>query len=168
MTEKRAKWHWKQYAAALFAAVWLGAFSYRYVDPSSRHARMVLSHFPQQQVTSITIEPANSGSLATIAHPLTIKDAEAIHSFAAMFSHLVEHNPEHPNVTQEVMLRIQTKDTLLVGRLKQSNNDGTYFYCMSNIPNGWIFGTYRAPQGKELFDLIRAREKAGAYPPAQP
>lgn len=168
MSEKWARWHWKRYTAAAFAVVWLGAFSYRYVDPSSRHARMVLSHFPQQEVTSITIEPAGSKGLVTIAHPLTIEDAEAIHSFAVAFSHLVERNPEHPDITQEVMLRIQTKDTLLVGRLKQSSNDGTYFYCMSNIPNGWIFGTYLVPHGKELFDLIRAREKAGAYPPAQP
>lgn len=165
MTEKRAKWHWKQYAAALTAVVWLGAFSYRYVAPSSRHARMALSHFPQQQITSITIEPANSEGPATIAHPLIIKDAEAIHSFAAMFSHLVERNPEHPNVTQEVMLRIQTKSTLLIGRLKQSDNDGTYFYCMSNVPNGLIYGTYQVPQGKELFNLIRAREKAQTYQP---
>jgi hypothetical protein len=63
-------------------------------------------------------------------------------------------SPEHPQVTQAVVLSIHMEGRVIGGYLEESSNDGTTFYYMSKINTRWVFGTYRIPNGEHIFDLI--------------
>jgi len=146
---------WIRYVAYAFAIIWLGAFSYRYINPTSREDRVILSNLSSREILSISIEPARSGYPTVVTQPVVIKDRQAIAAFSKALSQMSGHNPEHPKVTRAAILRIQLKDRVLGGYLEESSNDGTVFYCMSSVTTGWVYGTYLVPGGSELFNLIK-------------
>ncbi len=127
---------------------------YRNVNPSAREGRARLANLTAQPIVSIRLEPVDFKP--TIAAPIDVTDRESIAALAAALSHLPEHNPNHPHATKAVIVRIRFPDREIGGTLQLTSNDGTTFYYMSDIENGWVFGTYLVPHGEAVFDLIAA------------
>jgi hypothetical protein len=155
---------WVAYAGCLFAIIWLGTFSYRYINPTSREDRAILSSLASHEILSIRIEPARHGYPSAVTRPTAIDDKQTIAAFSKALSRMSSRNPEHPKVTRAAILRIQFKDRVLGGYLEESSNDGTTFYCMSNVTSGWVFGTYSIPDGGALFDAIDQLATASTAP----
>jgi hypothetical protein len=155
---------WVRFVLIGFAAIWLGVFLYRYINPTARAGRAVLGNLSSQEILSLSIEPARSGYPTLVTEPIVVRDRQAISVFANALSQMPTHNPEHPNVTQAVILRIQLKDRVIGGYLEGSSNDGTTFYYMSGVNTGWVFGTYWVLKGSDLFKLIRQIAPAPSVP----
>ncbi|MBE1162882.1 hypothetical protein [Dyella acidiphila] len=143
-----------KYLVCTFAFVWLGVVSYQYVNPTSREDRAILEHLSAQQIQSISIEPARAGYPTAIKYPIAIDDQQMIGVFSKAMSGMPIHHPEHPRVTHAVTLRIKLRNRVIGGYLEESDNDGTTFYCMSDVTAGWVFGTYTVSDGGKLFELI--------------
>lgn len=143
-----------RYVAFVFAIIWLGLFSYRYIDPESREARKLLSNLSSQEIMSIVVEPARSGYPTVVNKPVVISDKKTIAYFSKVLSKMSSRDPEHPNVIRAAILRIYLKGHVLGGYLEESNNDGTTFYCMSDVTSGMVYGTYLVPHGSDLFNRI--------------
>jgi len=129
-------------------------FSYRYINPTSREERAILANLSRYEIVSITVEPARSGYPSVISNSIAIRDKPGIGQFSNALSKIFLREPEHPRVTRAAILRIQLKDKTLGGYLEESSNDGTTFYCMSDITSDWVFGAYSVPGGGALFDAI--------------
>lgn len=155
---------WVRFVVIVFAAIWLAGFSYRFINPTARAGRAALNNLSSQEILSLSIEPARLGYPTVVTGPLAVTDKQTISVFADALSRMSTHNPEHPNVTQAVILRIQLKDRVIGGYLEGSSNDGTTFYYMSAVNTGWVFGTYLVPKGSDLFNLIRRIASASSMP----
>jgi hypothetical protein len=151
---QKAQPKWLRYVVGLLLIIWIGTFSYRYIDPTSREDRAILANLSSHEILSISIEPARPGYPTVVSRTVVISDSRTVESFLATLSRMSLRNPEHPKVTRAAILRIQLKDRVLGGSLEESSNDGTTFYCMSNVTSGWVFGTYAVPDGGTIFDLI--------------
>lgn len=160
--EKKERPSWLQYVGYAFLIVWVGVFSYRYIDPVSRKDRTVLSNISRHEILSITIEPARAGYPTAINSPIVIDDKATISALSKALSRMSLRNPEHPKVTRAVILRLQMKDRVIGGSLEESSNDGASFYCMSDVTTGWIYGIYAVPGGRDIFDAIT---KLSSVPP---
>jgi hypothetical protein len=154
LNQQREQPRWVKYAACAFAIIWLVCFSYRYIDPTSRKDRAILGNLSNQEIESISIEPARQGYPTVIGRPIVVDNKQMIAVFARALSGMPTHFPEHHKVIRAAILRIQLKGRVLGGYLEESSNDGTTFYCMSNVTNGWVFGTYAVLDGHKLFDYI--------------
>jgi hypothetical protein len=137
-------------------------FSYRYINPTSREERAILANLSRYEIVSITVEPARSGYPSVISNSIAIRDKPGIGQFSNALSKIFLREPEHPRVTRAAILRIQLKDKTLGGYLEESSNDGTTFYCMSDITSGWVFGAYSVPGGRALFDAIQRLASAAS------
>ena len=160
--EKKERPSWLQYVGYAFLIVWVGVFSYRYIDPVSRKDRTVLSNISRHEILSITIEPARAGYPTAINSPIVIDDKATISALSKALSRMSLRNPEHPKITRAVILRLQMKDRVIGGSLEESSNDGASFYCMSDVTTGWIYGIYAVPGGRDIFDAIT---KLSSVPP---
>ena len=153
-----------RFVAIAFAAIWLGVSSYHYINPTAREGRALLGNLSSQEILSLSIEPARRGYPTLLTEPIVVTDKQTISAFAGALSQIPTRNPEHPNVNQAVVLRIQLKDRVIGGYLEGSSNDGTTFYYMSDVNTGWVFGTYWVPKGSDLFNLIRQIASASSMP----
>nr|WP_199045285.1 hypothetical protein [Dyella sp. ASV24] len=152
--ERKEQPKWVRYVAGVFLIIWIAFFSYRYVNPTSREERAILANLSSHEIVSITVEPARSGYPSVTSKPIVIRDKSEIGHFADALTKIFLREPEHPKVIRAAILRIQLKDKALGGYLEESSNDGTTFYCMSNVTSGWVFGAYSVPGGADLFDKI--------------
>ncbi len=155
---------WIRFVAIAFACIWLGIVSYRYINPTARAGRAILGDMSSQEILSLSIEPARSGYPTLVTEPIVVGDRQTIATFANALSQMSLHDPEHPNVTQAVILRIYLKGRVIGGYLEGSSNDGTTFYYMSDVRTGWVFGTYKVPKGSDLFDLIEQIASTSSLP----
>lgn len=150
---------WLRYVAGVFLVIWIGGFSYHYVNPTSREDRAILANLSGHEILSVTVEPARSGYPSVISSAVVIHDKTAIGLFSGVLSKMILREPEHPKVTRAAILRIQLSDRVIGGYLEESSNDGTTFYCMSDITTGWVFGAYAVPKGAALLDAIEQLPK---------
>jgi hypothetical protein len=146
----------------LVVALILGTCSYRFVSPEARAGRAIFNNLSEQDIRYISIEPAQYESL--VSSPVVIRDKETIAAFAKALSRLPSHFPNHPNVTKAVVLRIGLRDGVIGGELRESSNNGTSFYYMSNVSTGWVFQTYLVPRSRGIFDLIQKVLSSRAAP----
>ena len=134
------------------AALMLGTCSYRFVSPTARDGRATFKHLSANDIRYISIEPAEYSSL--VSQPVIIRDRQTITAFSKALKNLATHIPNHPKVTRAVVLRIQLKNKVLGGELRDSSNNGTTFYYMSNVNDGWVFATYHVPRNRGIFEII--------------
>jgi hypothetical protein len=134
-------------------AVILGTFSYRYINPTARAGRATLANLADQDIVSISIEPAKYASM--VDAPVVIRDKQSLSALAKALSNMPGHLPDHPKINRSVVLRIRLKDRVIGGELDGSSNDGTTFYYMSDVGTGWVFGTYLVPPNRDIFRLIK-------------
>jgi hypothetical protein len=161
--KERPSWVWLP--VSVVVAIWLGLFMFPYINPDARDGRAILHKLSNQDITFISIEPARRGRPSSVKEPLIIRDRKAIAAIVDALSSMSRRSPEHPQVTQAVVLSIHMEGRVIGGYLEESSNDGTTFYYMSKINTGWVFGTYRIPKGERIFDLISKAIKGGEVAP---
>ena len=162
MILSKDKLRWTHFLAGLFAFVWLGLVSYRYISPSAWEGRSIFRNLSNHDVVSLSIEPARYGYPSLVRKVIVVKDKKMISSLAEALSNLPEHSPEHPRTTRAVIIRIKLKDRVLGGYLEDRGNDGATFYYMSGVSTGWCFATYRVPNDRHVFDLVEEAIKESA------
>lgn len=125
---------------------------YRNVNPTACVGRERLANLPVRKNVSTRLEPADYKHAITA--PVEVTDREQIAALVAAMSPLAEYQPNHPHTTREVIVRIRFADREIGGALHLTSNDGTIFFFMSDIEQGWVYGTYEVPRGAAPFDLI--------------
>ena len=136
----------------LAASLMLGTCSYRFVSPTAREGRVIFEHLSAEDIRYISIEPAEYSSM--VSSPAVIRDRQAIAAIASALTNLPTHWPNHPKVTRAVVLRIYLQDRVIGGELRESSNNGTTLYYMSNVNRGWVFATYLVPRNRVIFEII--------------
>jgi hypothetical protein len=159
---------WSKNIAWVIFFACIASSAYRYINPTAREDRAILNNLAGHDIQSISIEPARPGLPTVVNRPMNINDAQSIAVISSELSGMYAHKSRRPVVFRAVILRIRFKDRVLGGYLEESTNNGTTFYCMSDVTKGWTFGTYSVPRGHELFNYIEQLKNTSAVPKAGP
>lgn len=144
--------------AIISALLWtlvLCWFIYIVFSPNVWRERFLFRKLDAQPITSISIEPHEYSDY--ISEKMVITDAQDIRLISQSLKNLPTYAPNHPQSTRCFILRISIKDHKDIGGdICNSKNAGITFYNLSKVTTGFVYGSYRIPEDRRLFETIDA------------